>query len=931
MVRAEGGLPTGTVTFLFTDLEVSTRLWEEHPEAMKNALARHDSLLRAAVDGHHGRVVKARGDGVHAVFASAHDALDAAVAAQRALCLELWGETGPLQVRMGVHTGEADQREGDYFGSAVNRAARLMAAAHGGQVVVSQATEAILCDGLPGDVGLVDLGVHGLRDLSRPERIFQVTAPGLPAEFARLRSLDVLPGNLPRQVTTFVGREREIETLGELVRDRSVVTLTGVGGVGKTRLAVQVAAEVVPDFPDGAWLCELAPVGDPGAVWESVAASLGVQPFPGRALDEAVLEYLGPKRLLMVLDNCEHLLDAVAHLVDAVTHRCPSTAVLATSREGLALVGEQLVAVPPLSVPAEGDEADALVHADAVRLFVDRAQDANREFVLTEHNAPAVAQLCRRLDGIPLAIELAAARVRVLTPEDLVKRLDQRFRLLTRGSRSALERHQTLRSAIDWSYDLLSAIERAALNRLSVFAGGCELSAAQAVLADDDLDAVDVIDALGQLVDKSLVDMRADEVAGTRYSLLESIRQYAQERLEASGDADVLRHRHADYFVGVAEAAGPGLRSREQLVFSAAAARDVDNFRAALDWAVEVGSADHALRLVAPLAVAGMAIGDADLTWADAARSIARAEEHELFPVVVAWAAWGKVMRGDAKRGGELSAEAEAAQQRLGTRHLWVHMASATAAFFSGDMDRAYEHAEEWVRRARPTGNAYELANALVMLASTLQTSDRAAGLPIIEEAVHIARTGGIGSALSIGLTVLAGYMADDDPKRTRVILDEALAVGRRVGDRQAVAQVPLLRGWLAGQRAEWLAALRGALDAAEHRLALGDMQTMPGALGLASIALAHLGALEPSAVLSVVKTGVHSVREDLLKELERTRLRLSTSSAQIESRPCENKVQRCPTQTPSPTYGLRSLASSARTEPKCAARGHIRRTSATT
>ena len=347
-----------------------------------------------------------------------------------------------------------------------------------------------------------------------------------------------MPGNLPRQVTTFVGRETEIGALAELVRQSSLVTLTGVGGVGKTRLALQVAAEVVTDFPNGAWLCEFAPVADPDAVWETLGASLRVQAFPGRSLEESVLEYLAAKRLLLVLDNCEHLLDAIARQVTAIAQRCARVSVLATSREGLALAGERIVAVPSLGVPADDSDIDALMGADAVQLFSDRARAAKNEFALTDRNASAVGVLCRRLDGIPLAIELAAARVRSLSPEDLVARLDQRFKLLTRGSRAALERHQTLRSTIDWSYDLLEPTERRALDRLSVFAGGCDLAAAEAVLAGDDLDELDVVDLLGQLVDKSLVVADDNADGGVRYRLFESIRQYAP-RATRSG----RRHR----------------------------------------------------------------------------------------------------------------------------------------------------------------------------------------------------------------------------------------------------------------------------------------------------------------------------------------------------------------------------------------------------
>ena len=421
------------------------------------------------------------------------------------------------------------------------------------------------------------------------------------------------------------------------------MTLTGVGGVGKTRLALQVAAEVIGEFPDGAWLCEFAPVTDPDAVWETLATCLRVQPLPGRALDESVLDYLAAKRLLLVLDNCEHLLDAVARLVDAIERRCPRVSVLATSREGLAVAGERMVAVPSLGVPAGDADGDELRQAEAVRLFWDRASAAKSDFALTDRNVGAVGVLCRRLDGIPLAIELAAARVRSLSPEDLVARLDQRFKLLTHGSRAALERHQTLRSTIDWSYDLLTPTERHALNRLSVFAGGCDLAAAEAVLPGDELDAVDVVDVLGQLVDKSLVVVD-DADGGVRYRLLETIRQYAQERLDASGDPVAVRRRHADHYVALAEAAGPHLRGREHLEWTSVVTRDIDNFRAALDWAVETPSPEHALRLVAPLAVQGRT-GELAMDWAATASAIPGGDGHPLFPVVAAWAAWGATWR----------------------------------------------------------------------------------------------------------------------------------------------------------------------------------------------------------------------------------------------------------------------------------------------
>jgi predicted ATPase/class 3 adenylate cyclase len=524
-------LPTGTVTFLFTDLETSTRLWEEQPEdAMRDALAGHDAILRDAIARHRGVVFATMGDGMAAAFASAPDALAAALDAQQGLNADPWGQAGVLRARMGLHSDEGRLRApGEYVNRPLNRCARLMAVAHGGQVLVSDATAALVRRALPPGVDLRDLGEHRLRDLADPVRLFQAVHPDLRSEFPPLRSLDIVPGNLPRQVTTFVGREHEMATLCALVRQRPLVTLTGVGGVGKTRLALQVAAEVVPEFPDGAWLCELAAVADPDAVWETLAASLGVQRNPVRPVNATVLEYLQSKNLLIVLDNCEHLLDSVARVVDRIARQCPGVSVLATSREGLALAGEHLIAVPALGVPAEDAHPHTLVHSEAVRLFRDRAHDAKPDFALTEQNERAVAQLCRRLDGIPLAIELAAARVRSLPPEDLVARLDQRFRLLTRGSRAALERHQTLRNTIDWSYDLLTEAERFALNRLSVFAGGFALPAAEAILSVGD--AVDAIELLTQLVDKSLVIV--DDGGGARYRLLErsgSTRRNASRR-----------------------------------------------------------------------------------------------------------------------------------------------------------------------------------------------------------------------------------------------------------------------------------------------------------------------------------------------------------------------------------------------------------------
>jgi predicted ATPase len=651
-------------------------------------------------------------------------------------------------------------------------------------------------------------------------------------------------------VTSFVGRENELKLITQLVGHRALVTLTGVGGVGKTRLAVQVAAEVAAGFPDGAWLCELAAVNDPSAVWTTLAATLSILPPPGRSVPDAVLDYLGPKRLLVVIDNCEHLLSAVAKVIDAISHRCRDVALIATSREGLAVAGEQIIAVPALAVAEAGADRDTLLQVDAVRLFCDRAVEASSNFAMTDGNAAHVAQLCRRLDGIPLAIELAAARVRSLPPEELVARLDQRFRLLTRGSRAALERQQTLRNTIDWSYDLLSEAERMALNRVSVFAGGWDLDAAEAVVGGDDLERSEVVDVLGQLVDKSLVDV-AHTDGGARYRLLETIRQYAQERLEMSGGAASVRGRHLDHFLAVSEQMGPRLRGREQLECSALLSRDADNLRAALDWAVEASLPDQGLRLVVPLQVTGIPIGWTANDWAETAASIEGAPKHELYPAAVAYAALGTTMRGERDRAGVLVETALDAQARLATNHLWVHAAAGTFAFFQGDLDRARHHAETWVGIARASKDPFEVAQSLILLAAVITTTDPTLAITVAEEAVHISRDADIPGSLIYALLVLGPLILEgDEPDRAVAVLDEAAQVASELGDRVSVATAHMSRAQLALAREDWPAALQTCALAADQQLQVGQMVTFGAPLSIGYVALAAIGRFESAAIL---------------------------------------------------------------------------------
>jgi predicted ATPase/class 3 adenylate cyclase len=845
-------IPSGTVTFLFTDLEGSTRLWEDHPKSMQVALSRHDEIVRSAIDSHRGHVVKTTGDGFHAAFATAQDAVGAAVDAQGVLGREVWGETGPLLVRMGIHTGEAQERDGDYFGGALNRAARLMSVAYGGQIVCSQATADLVRDSLAGGVTIIDLGEHRLRDLARPERVFQVGSPGLEREFPPLRTGDAVPGNLPRQMTTFVGRETEVELVARLVSSQPLVTLTGVGGVGKTRLALEVAETVRREFPDGGWLCELAPIGDGDAIWDALAATLRVVPPPGRRLEEFIVEHLAAKRALLVVDNCEHLLKTAARIVGGLARACPGLVILATSREGLAVPGEQIVAVSSLAIPEPGATAVAISEAASVQLFCDRARSVKHDFAPAGPTLDAVAQLCRRLDGIPLAIELAAARIGSLSPEDLVARLDQRFRLLTRGSRASLERHETLRNTIDWSYDLLDDGERLALQRLSVFAGGADLDALEAVLSTGEgLDCDDIVDAVSRLVDKSLVVADPDDEGHLRYRMLEMIRQYAQERLEASGDVAAVRSAHAEYYVAFAEVMGPRLRSRELPIWARRVDRETDNLRIVIDWAVDTKRPDLALCIVEPLRGHGHATGNSATEWADTAIDIPGAEGLPEYLAVASWATFGAAMRSDLDRATEIAARIERVQTERGRSDPSAYWGLGTLAFFQGDLDGAHRLAEQWVATARAADDGYQLSHALVLYASTSQFLGDPAARPQMEEAAHVARDTGALSALSMALSMLCNMLdPDQDGDQALALVDEAGDVASQIGDAIAWTVAMGTRANMLAARGQHHEALTIALRTAEAIRSSNNYPPAVPILSAAWVALAELGDYRNATIL---------------------------------------------------------------------------------
>ncbi len=600
-------VPVGVVTFLFTDVEGSTRRWEADADTMRVALAAHDEVLRQAIEAHGGWMFKHTGDGVCAAFASPRSALDAAVAAQRAL---------ELPVRMGIATGEAELRGADYFGVVLNRAARVMAAGHGGQILVADSTA-----GLLSGADLVDLGARRLRDLPTAIGLFQVRAPGLRTEFPPPRVLDSSVGNLRPQASSFIGRESELAEVQASLRGRRFETLTGVGGVGKTRLALELATRLADEFPDGVWVFELANVGDPAAVPDAVASVLGVSQQPGKTLADSVATALEGRVRLLVFDNCEHVLDAAADLIETILRHSTTVTILATSRERLGLAQEQLWPVPSLDVRAGIDSA-------AVTLFVERARSVAPNFSLTRPDeASAVLEICRRLDGIPLAIELAASRMASMTAIEVRDRMDQRFRLLV-GSRRGLGRHQTLRDAVAWSYDYLDDAEKALLERCSVFAGGFDLDSACAVVGLDGPDDLAVLDLLDALVRKSLL-VADRSSARTRFSMLETIRQFADAQLVATGAATQARAAHARYFAGREAdvlALWDSPRQREAYTWFIV---ELANLRTAFRWAAEQGDLDVATTIATYATFLGLWVENYEpIAWAEESIEPARAVGH---------------------------------------------------------------------------------------------------------------------------------------------------------------------------------------------------------------------------------------------------------------------------------------------------------------
>lgn len=721
-------------------------------------------------------VFKTAGDAFCTVFLTVSEALTAAAAAQCALQDEAWSIIPPIRVRMAVHAGTAELRGNDYFGGALNRVARLISIGHGGQTLVSAAAYELVRDVLPSKIALRAMGEHRLRDLSRPETVFALLHQDLPAEFPPLRSLDnpELPNNLPQQVTSFIGREREVAALKTLLQSSRLVTLTGSGGSGKSRLSLQVAADLLDSFPDGAWLVELAPLADPALIPQTVAGALGVREEPARTVTQTLVDYLKPKSLLLILDNCEHVLDDAANLCDAILRSCPNICIIASSREALGIGGESTFPVPSLSLPdAERLQTpQSLSQFEAVRLFIERATAVVPDFAVTSQNAPALASVCHRLDGIPLAIELAAARVRSMTVEELETRLSNRFRLLTGGSRTALPRQQTLRALIDWSYDLLDEKQKALLCALSVFAGGWTLAAAEAVCASpDSLDDWEVLDVLTALSDKSLVVAEAREGA-TRYRLLETVRQYGRDRLAENRTAGPVRTRHRHYFLALAEEANPNLRGPAQKRWMDILECEHDNLRAALEWCQEDDTLENEGASVSPSEM-GLRLANA------------------LWPF---WQTRGHLSEGRQRCAAALSRPG--AQDRTKVRAAVLRAAGGLAER-QCDYAQARSLFEDSLSLYRELGNKAGMANSLMSLGNVaINHGEFASARSLYEQSLSIQREIGNKTGIAPSLMNLGNVaLAQGNYSVARLHYEECLPVYKELGNKGGMANCLINQG----------------------------------------------------------------------------------------------------------------------------------------
>jgi predicted ATPase/class 3 adenylate cyclase len=847
-----GTLPTGTVSFLFTDIQGSTELLHKlGDQPYGEVLLTHQRLLRQAFAEHEGAEVDTQGDAFFVAFPRAWNAIGAAVAAQQALASHPWPDGVRVQVRMGIHTGEPTLAGDHYVGLDVHRAARIAATGYGGQVLLSERSYAMAQGSMPAGVEVRDLGEHRLKDIHRPEHIYQLVIPGQGADFPPLKSLEILVTNLPSlQLTSFVGRERQMEEIKTLLGSSRLLTLLGPGGTGKTRLALQVAGDLLAEFPRGVWLVELAPLSDPETVVPTAAAAFNVREAPSRPLLESLIDYLKPRELLLLLDNCEHLVEAAAHLADAILRTCPKVRLLATSRAPLGVHGETTYRVPPLTRPdpAKVLTADQLGQFEAARLFIERALISNPQFMATDRNAFAVARVVHRLDGIPLAIELAAARVKVLSVEQIAARLDDRFRLLTTGARVGVPHHQTLRATIDWSHELLSVPERVLFRRLAVFAGGFSLEAAERVGAGGEIDELDVLDLLARLVDKSL--LVTEELDGdVRYRLLETIREYGKERLAASGEEAEVRGRHLRWHLALAEQAEPHLRGPEQITWLDRLELDHDDLRAALDWsATSPEHAGAAMRLAASLHrfwVLRGHLGEGrqhlEATLARGAGVSAELRAQAGYAAAVLAFAQGDYARADALARESLE-DQRARRDHIGTA-LSLNVAG-TVARNRGDYQQAAALLEESLALSRQANQQWAMAEALNILGVIARRQrDLNRAKMLLEESLALWRQLGDkwGLAFVLGhLGVVARYQGNYE--RSRLLHAESLALRRELGDMRDTALALVSLGVLALDQGDHAQARSRFEESLALSRELGDKVETAAALGNLGITMRYLG-----------------------------------------------------------------------------------------
>ena len=755
------GPPDGVVTFLFADIEGSTGLWDRSPDEMRSALASHDEIAQAAVTEFGGTIFKHTGDGFAAVFASPSAAMSAAHEIDRGLEAI---DVVTLRSRFGIHTGEAIARDGDYFGPDVNKAARIMDAGNGGQIVYSAVAHALIRDGLPAGLFGLDAGEHRLKDLGEAVHLY-LAARSEDARHRPLRTLDVAPNNLPVQLSSFIGRQEDIAEVAGLVDDFRLTTLTGIGGVGKTRLSLQVGAEVLHEFTDGVWLVELAGLGEPGLIAQTAITALRLKPDPARPAIDQLIDELRNKDLLMIVDNCEHLIDDVAKFVELVLRSAPQVRVLATSREGLAVGGERLWRVPSLSTD---DDATAIV------LFEERARLVRSDFAVTDENRQAVAELCRRLDGIPLAIELATARLKMLDVHQIAEYLGDRFRLLTGGARTSVERQRTLLAMMDWSYDLLNEHEQMLLRRLAVFVGGFSFEAAEIVASSDQLPIFEILDLLSRLVETSLVTF--EEHPRPRYRLLETVRQYASDRLVEAGEADETRRRHAGYFGELVEAAEARRLDTDDDEYEEIVERELANLRAAMTWAYDADEVPIALRVAANLRQYLYNTSATAESWQWLSRGIDRTTVF-VEPFEIMALAYGLTDAGNNAQIEPMGRYLRIAEETLeGVDDLvftgMLRNAMGNAALLN-DFTAAREHYTAAIEAFKAAGSArwvYTLVNLMLMLWSTASVDIAAQLGALLDEAVrdHLKL---VTSAEATRATIA---LAHDQPEEALRLLDEA-------------------------------------------------------------------------------------------------------------------------------------------------------------